>query len=339
MAPLRIGVMGCAAIARRRMLPAIVAAPDAELSAIASRDVVRAERFTARFGGRALSGYAALLADERTEAVYLPLPAGLHAEWVEAALLAGKHVLAEKPLTTRCRDTVRLLDLAATRGLVLMENVMFVHHAQHAEVRRLLAAGAIGEPRAFRAAFTVPRLPEGDIRYRPELAGGALWDTAVYPVRAALHILGPDLRVVGAVRAAASGFRVDTGGTALLATPDGVGAHLTYGLDHGYRSVYEVHGSAGWIAVEPAFTPAAEHPPVLRLVTGAGCREVRLPPDDQVANTVAAFVAAARGPVRPSHEPVVNQACLLDAIRRQAAPAHGRGIEEAPETTRRNGQG
>ncbi len=316
-ATVRIGVLGCAGIALRRMLPAMAARPGVEVAAIASRDPARAAEQARRYGCRAVPGYAELLDRDDVDAVYVPLPTGLHAEWVAAALRAGKHVLAEKPLTTDAALTRRLLDEAAARGLVLMENVMFVHHAQHAEVRRLLAAGAIGEPRSLHATFAVPALPDDDIRYRPELGGGALWDVGVYPVRAAIHLLGPHLRVAGAELTACPGRRVDTSGAALLATPSGVTAQLTFGLEHAYRSAYEVRGSAGHITVDRAFTPPADHVPVLRVVRGSETEERRLLPDDQVANTVDAFARAVRAGTH--HDPdCLRQALLLDRLRQAA---------------------
>lgn len=187
---LRIGVIGCAAIARRRMLPAMRAHPGIEIAAVASRDAAKAADTAEQFGCRPVTGYEKLLALDEVQAVYVPLPAALHEQWIEAALAAGKHVLAEKPLTTDPVRTRRLMDLARARGLTLMENVMFVHHSRHAAVKRLVGEGAIGELRAFQASFTIPALPGDDIRYRPELGGGSLYDVGVYPVRAAVHFLG-----------------------------------------------------------------------------------------------------------------------------------------------------
>ncbi|MFD9904233.1 Gfo/Idh/MocA family protein [Streptomyces sp. NPDC059063] len=313
-APVRIGVLGCADIALRRMMPAMAARPGVELAAIASRDPARAAEQARRYGCRAARGYAELLDRDDVDAVYVPLPTGLHAEWVAAALRAGKHVLAEKPLTTDVALTERLLDEAAARGLVLMENVMFVHHAQHREVRRLLAAGVIGEPRSLCATFTVPALPEGDIRYRPELGGGALWDVGVYPVRAALHLFGPELRVAGAVLTAGAARRVDTSGAALLAAPSGATAQLAFGLEHAYLSSYQVRGSEGDITVDRAFTPPADHVPVLRVARGSSVEELRLAVDDQVANAVDAFAAAVRDGAYQDPD-CLRQAQLLKRIR------------------------
>ncbi|MEV7618186.1 Gfo/Idh/MocA family oxidoreductase [Streptomyces sp. NPDC089799] len=318
MDPVRIGVLGCAEFARRRMLPAFRACPDTELVAVASRDAAKARTVAAEAGCLPVTGYGALLERDDIDAVYVPLPAALHAPWVEAALRAGRHVLAEKPLTTDPVATRTLTALAGSAGLALRENVLFVHHPQHAEVLRLVADGAIGEPRSLHAAFTVPRLPDDDIRHDPALGGGALFDTGVYPVRAALHLLGGPLETAGAVlRRGGPGRAVDIGGTALLHTRDGVGAQLSFGLDHAYRSRYEFRGSEGCITVDRAFTPPADHRPRILLERRAGTEEIVLPADDQVARAVSAFAEAVR--TGAATDPAVPwQAELLDGIRRRA---------------------
>ncbi|MEU5050609.1 Gfo/Idh/MocA family oxidoreductase [Streptomyces sp. NPDC021096] len=324
---LRMGVLGCADIARRRLLPALAAAPDVSLVAVASRDAATAEATARPYGCRAVTGYAELLAMDGIDAVYVPLPNALHAPWAEAALRSGRHVLAEKPLTCAHADTTRLLDLARERSLVLMENMMFVHHRQHEAVRAAVADGAIGELRAVHAAFTIPERPDGDVRHRPELGGGALLDVGVYPLRAALHVLGTDLRVAGAHLGSGPGRTVDTTGAALLTTPGGVTAQLTFGMAHAYRSVYELWGSHGRLTVERAFTPPADARPVVRLETAGAVRELPAGgPHDQVAATVAAFARAVREGGVPDGQTaaVLRQAALLEEIRAAAGAEPGR---------------
>ena len=302
--------MGCAGIARRRMLPAMAAADDIEVVAIASRTGPRAQELAGEYGCRPVTGYDGLLALPEVDAVYLPLPLALHAHWVEAAVRAGKHVLVEKPMTANPRETRRLLRLARSRGLVLMENVMFLHHRRQQAVRRLLDQRAIGELRSFQSEFTVPRLPDQDIRYQPELGGGALWDVGLYPLRAALYFLGNELEVVGAVLAAGPGRRVDTSGAVLLRRSDGVTAQLTFGLEHAYASRYQLCGSTGRIQVDQAFAPSAEHIPVIRVDSGSDRREIPLAPDDQVRNTLRAFTAAVRA--RKADDAAIDS-CLRQA--------------------------
>ncbi|MEU2249785.1 Gfo/Idh/MocA family oxidoreductase [Streptomyces sp. NPDC019224] len=320
--PLRIGVLGCADIALRRMLPAMAAADDVEIAAVASRDAARAREAAGRFGTRPVHGYAALLERSDVDAVYIPLPAALHATWTEAALRAGKHVLAEKPLTTDLERTRDLLALAAESHLVLTENVLFVHHPQHATVRQWVADGLIGELRSFQAEFAIPKLPGTDIRYDAGLGGGALLDTGVYPVRAALHFLGPELDVVGATLHGTAGHTVDTAGSALLRRPDGVTAHLTFGLDHGYSSRYLLWGSAGRITVDRAFTPPAGHRPQVRVELRSGTRTEVLPAADQVAAVVRSFVRSVADKARGDDD-TLHQARLVRDIGASAAVRRG----------------
>jgi predicted dehydrogenase len=316
--PLRIGVLGCAEIARRRMLPAFAACPATEVVAVASRDPRKARETARPYGCRAVTGYEALLAEPAVDAVYVPLPAALHARWTRAALEAGKHVLAEKPLALEPARTAELFALAERRGLALMENVMFVHHPQHEAVRKLVADGELGEPRTLHAEFTVPRRPPGDIRYRADLGGGALWDTGVYPLRAALHLLGPDLTLLGSHLSDPGGLGVPSAGTALLLhAPTSTTVTLAFGLDHAYRSAYTLTGSRAALTLTHAFTPPATHIP--RLLPDSA----PLPPADQVALTVAAFAAAAAQRTAVAADTTIRQAELLAQI------AKGAGADRA----------
>mgnify|MGYP001164405655 CR=1 FL=1 len=318
--PLGIGVVGCAGIAWRKMLPAMAADPDVRIAAIASRDPARARRFTDRFGGEPVTGYEALLERPDVEAVYVPLPSLLHAEWVERALRAGRHVLSEKPLTAAAEETEALLELARSRGLALLENFMFLLHPQHARVRDLVERGAIGDVRGFGAEFAFPPVADDDSTYDPAAGGGALVNVGVYPVRAALLHLGSGLRVEGAHLHVDERRGVDVSGAALLAGPDGVTAQLTWGMDRVYRSRYMLWGSTGRLEVTWAFTPPPAHRPVIRVERQDHVEEFTLPGADQFANVVRAFVARVREgtPTVLEGEPVLAQARLVDQVRKRA---------------------
>jgi dTDP-3,4-didehydro-2,6-dideoxy-alpha-D-glucose 3-reductase len=314
--PLRFGVLGCADIAIRKTVPAIQKTPRASLTAIASRDGARALRTAERAGCAPVHGYQDLLDRDDVDAVYIPLPAALHATWVERALLAGKHVLCEKPLTTSGKTTAWLVDLARSRRLLLMENAMFLRHAQHEKVRALVADGAIGEVRTLVATFVIPPRPAGDHRLLADLGGGALLDLAGYPLRAARFLLGDDLTVAGAVLRNGPGLNVDTRGAALLESATGALAHLIFGMEHAYRSGYELHGTRGRLWLDRAFTTPAGHSPVIHLDKDGAVEELTLPPDDQFANLVGAFTEAAlggKGLVSLGAD-AVRQAELLDRI-------------------------
>ncbi|MFF9770264.1 Gfo/Idh/MocA family protein [Streptomyces sp. NPDC014636] len=319
---LRIGVAGCADIALRRMLPAFAASPHTEPTVIASRSADKARAAAEVYGCAAVEGYDALLERPDVDAVYVPLPIALHARWTERALRAGKHVLAEKPLTARAADTARLLGLARERGLVLAENYLFVHHGAYTAVRDLVAAGVIGDVRALSASFTIPPRPVDDIRYRADLDGGALLDIGVYPLRLASLLLGPELRVHGAVLRHDTARGVDLGGSALLGDPvTGASAQLVFGMEHAYTAGWRLLGSEGSLALDRAYSPPAGHRPTLRIERADGSEERVLPAHDQASTAVTAFAEAVRGAGRghvADTTPVLRQAELVDAVRRAA---------------------
>lgn len=270
----RVGVLGCANIAGRRMLPGMLDQPLVDLVAVASRDEVKAKSFGQRFGCDAVTGYDALLARDDIDAVYIPLPLELHVEWTLKALRAGKHVLCEKPFALAADEAKVAVEAARERGLLLMESFMFVYHSQHAFVRKLIADGAIGEPRVFTSEFAIPRQPTGYASTLPEVG--------CYPIRAARFFLGEDWEILGSHRAEADGG-------ALLRSSSGVTAHLTYGLDHSYRTNYALWGSEGNISLQRAFSTPDTHPPVVRVERQDHVAEHTLRTDSAFVNISGEF--------------------------------------------------
>ena len=185
------GILSTAAILEE-MLPAFEQSEVAELRAIASRDLSRAEAHAAEHGIPVSHGsYEDLLADDSIECVYIALPNSLHGEWTRAAIEAGKHVLCEKPLTPTAEEARSLFELAEERGVVLMEAFMYRHHPKTRKLRELCESGEIGVPRVVRMKFHFKTAePETDIRYDPELAGGALRDVGCYCVSMASYLAG-----------------------------------------------------------------------------------------------------------------------------------------------------
>ncbi|MEV5880757.1 Gfo/Idh/MocA family oxidoreductase [Streptomyces sp. NPDC052101] len=293
-APVRVAVLGASSIAWRRTAPALRDLPGVEIVAVASREQGKAARFAAEFGCEAVVGYQRLVDRDDIDGVYVSVPNALHHEWVRRLLLHGKHVLAEKPLTTRAADTAELAALAAERGLVLRENITFVHHGLHRRVTELLAAGRIGQLRHLDASFCFPPLPATDVRYRPELGGGALLDAGIYPVRLAQYFLGDDLTVVGAVLRMDPVTGVDVAGSALLTSASGQTATLNFGFQHSYRATYALWGSTGHLSTQRAFTPPAWLSPVLRIEEQDHAEEIVLPAEHQFAAASAEFTQAMR---------------------------------------------
>ena len=190
----RWGVLGASNFALQQMAPAIHSAEGAELVAIATSDPAKAVPFQAFCPAlRVLTSYDALLADPGIDAVYIPLPNHLHVEWTKKALLAGKHVLTEKPIAMAAAEIDALITLRDTTGLHAAEAFMIVQHPQFQHTRKLVAAGAIGRIEHVDAAFTYDNRDDpGNIRNRPETGGGSIPDIGVYTFGAARFVTGAE---------------------------------------------------------------------------------------------------------------------------------------------------
>ena len=185
-ARIRWGILGTAGIAESAFLPALRHTGDGDAIVVGSRDGAHAERWAAAQGvGRGVEGYAQVIADPQVEAVYIPLPNGLHAEWTIAALAAGKAVLCEKPFCATPQETEATL--AAARGAAgpLWEAFVFPFHDQIEHAQAVIAGGEIGEVREIWSRFHFQLDDPDDIRLFAELAGGSIQDVGCYPIRLA----------------------------------------------------------------------------------------------------------------------------------------------------------
>ncbi|MBI4864042.1 MAG: Gfo/Idh/MocA family oxidoreductase [Candidatus Riflebacteria bacterium] len=281
---LRMGLLGCAAIARRFVLPTWRSLPGFEVRCLASRDGAKSRAWADEFGGTGVEGYTAALERDDVDAVYVPLPPALHSEWITKALEYGKHVVAEKPLAVNLPETLALTALAAGRRLVLMEHLQFRFHRQLAFMRSAMADGRIGTMRHLRSSFGFPPLQEGNFRYVRSLGGGALLDAGVYPLCAAQLLLGPGAQVRGAVMSFDERLGVDLHGAALVAGEGGVAASLVWGFENFYQCSIDLWGSSGRLVLERAFTAPPGLAPRLVHECQGERTEIVLPPDDHFAN-------------------------------------------------------
>lgn len=194
MKPVNWGVLGAAKFAREHMARAIHEAEGARLAALATSDPARADGFRAFCPDlKVHADYDALLADPAIEAVYVPLPNHLHVEWTQKALLAGKHVLTEKPIALKADQIDALIALRDKTGLMATEAYMIVHHPQWQRARQLIAEGAIGRILHADAAFSYDnRGDPGNIRNRPETGGGSIPDIGVYTYGSVRWVTGAE---------------------------------------------------------------------------------------------------------------------------------------------------
>jgi xylose dehydrogenase (NAD/NADP) len=327
---MRWGVVSTAAI-NDLVLPAFERSERAELGAVASRDLERAQRYAAeRSIPTAYGSYENLVADESIDCVYISLPNGLHAEWVRRALEAGKHVLCEKPLTPTAEEASSLFELAEAKGRLLMEAFMYRHHPQTLRAGELVRQGAIGVPRVVRSwfHFTVDD-PEADVRYRKDLAGGALRDVGCYCVSFSNYMFdsAPD-EVSAVAQLARSG--VDEQFAASMSYLGGGVATFDCGIQAPLHIGVAVLGTDGVLAIPTPWYP--HQPPMKLLLTRNGdTEEIETPGDDSYFLEIENFTAAASSDAAPRVTPAetlrtldtidrLAQAAGLDRPRAQADP-------------------
>lgn len=188
MKPLRIGVLGAAKIS-----PHAIVAPSrtglGRLVAVAARDEARAKTFAEDFGvEKILESYQEVLDDTDVEAVYNPLPNGLHAVWNLRALEAGKHVLSEKPSVANAEQAREILEAAKSSKVKFMEAFHYRYHPVMEKLLDLVSSGELGTILHIDIEAGLPLDADNDFRLELDLAGGALMDVGCYAVHALRHL-------------------------------------------------------------------------------------------------------------------------------------------------------
>ena len=192
------GLLSTARI-NRALIPPLQASERNQLLAVASRAQESAERYAREWNiPRAHGSYEALLADPDIDVIYNPLPNHLHAEWTIKAVEAGKHVLCEKPLALSVDEVDAVKAATRKHGRIVMEAFMYRHHPQTLKVQELVKDGSLGELTLIRGSFSYFLSREGDVRLKPEMGGGSIWDIGCYPISYARSVLGQEpLEVFG----------------------------------------------------------------------------------------------------------------------------------------------
>ena len=324
---IRVGIMGCAAIAKRSVVPAFLAHSGYEVVAIASRLRMKARQFADELMPDATAvsalSYDELAQSKDVDLVYCPLPTGLHYEWAKKCLKYDKHVLCEKSLASTDGQVRDLVALARKRGLLLMESFQFRFHAQNLYVKRLLAEKTIGSVRQLVVRFGIPPFPEGsaNIRYSRDLGGGALLDNGAYTVKASTYLLGQDISILAATHGGETPAlgNVDLSGAIMMQTSDGVPIQTAYGFDHFYQNGYEIWGTDGKITTTRAFTARADFAAPVIVETKSG-RVEKTFRDDHFARLLDYVEAAiAAGRFEEEYGENLLQARLLADARRKMA--------------------
>lgn len=265
--PLRFGILGAANIARA-FANGVRPSTCVEVVALASRDAAKGQAFAQEIGvGRVHASYDALLRDPEVDAVYIPLPNTLHAEWVMRAAQAGKHILCEKPLAISAAETRNMFEAAREHGVHLAEAYPYRAQPQTLKLRELLAEGAIGRPQLIQASFGFPFSDPANIRLSPALGGGALLDAGSYVASFVRMVAGKlPQRVHACAQWASSG--VDRTLVATLAFEDGLMAQMACSFATAFHRNALVVGDAGSLQTSFLNSPPEGGPASLQLRRG-----------------------------------------------------------------------
>lgn len=265
----RWGLLSTANI-NRRLIPAIRAAERGDLVAVASRSSERAEAYAAQWDiPRAFGSYEALLESDEVDAVYIGLPNNLHAPWTIRALECGKHVLCEKPFALTLAEVERMTAAARERGLALAEAFMYRHHPQTKIAGEMVRDGRLGEVVVVRGIFNFHGLSLTNVRLRPEMGGGCLWDVGCYPVSMAQYILGgPPTWVFGDQQTGPTGIDETFNGQLYYA--NGSLAQISSSFRNPYYTYVDILGTEGRLTMTRPFTGQTEPDSQLVFVAADG---------------------------------------------------------------------
>lgn len=252
MAKISWGIISAANIAYDELLPALRRSDRADVAAIASNSPEKVKRFHIPV---VYELYEQLIDDPSIDALYIPLPNSLHAEWALKAMNKGKHVLLEKPAALTEAEMEAMKIAAEENNLVFMEAFMYQFHGQHQRVKKLLASDLIGEYRHVKAHFSWMLEDEGDIRFNRELGGGAMRDVGCYCLHAVTQIVGFKPARISMSGKIHPNNGVDTTSTCVLIDKHNRIAEVSASMELPFINRYEIIGPKGSITVDSSFRP------------------------------------------------------------------------------------
>lgn len=311
--PVRVGVIGCGAIAYWAHLRSLQRLKGATLAAAADPDPDARARAAPLVHGPVYSNAVDLLRSD-VEAVVVSVPNALHAELTIEAALAGKHVYVEKPLATTADEARAVVDAVAKSGIVAAVGFNYRHHPAHQRARALLKEGRIGAVCAVQTAFCEPlaldAIPEW--KRRRQSGGGSVLDLASHHVDLLRWFLDDEVAVVVSARIAS--IRTGDDSAALsLTMRGGVEVQMSVSFLSGPADFFEFIGEHGTLRVDRhALTPALS----VARPRGYGVRSVRNPP------SVEGAALWLRRLVQPSYQPSFRRAlaAFVDRINGRSTP-------------------
>lgn len=324
---IRWGVLGCAGIAAKAVIPAIQSSRLGRVAGIASRDPARAKEMAARFGiAKAYGSYEDLLSDPDIDAIYNPLPNHLHVPMTIRSLEHGKPVLCEKPIALDAEQARELAAVQNAAGLPVAEAFMVRHHPQWKKARAMIDEGRLGTVGVIQTIFTYYLDDPGNVRNQVEIGGGGLFDVGCYAVNTARFLFDAEpVRAISLIDRDPI-FGTDRLTSGLLAFPEGRQLAFTCSTQLSLAQKVTVLGTRGRLEIPIPFNAPADEPTTLifddgRDLAGGGREEVAIGPVDQYREQVDAFAEAILfdKPLETGLDDAIANMKAIDALFRSAA--------------------
>lgn len=292
------GVLGCAGIAAKAVIPAIQSSRLGRVAALASRDAEKASAMATRFGiEKSYGSYEDLLSDPDIDAIYNPLPNHLHVPMTIKALEHGKPVLCEKPIALNAAQASELAEAQKAANLPVAEAFMVRHHPQWKKARAMVAEGRLGDVRAIQTIFAYYLDDPKNVRNQADIGGGGLFDVGCYAINTARFLFDAEpLRAI-ALMENDPVFGTDRLTSGLLAFPEGRQLAFTCSTQLSLTQKVTVLGTRGRLEIPIPFNAPADQQTVLifddgRDLAGGGRQEIVIEPVDQYREQVDAFAEA-----------------------------------------------
>jgi predicted dehydrogenase len=316
MEKVRLGVVGVSNHFLKRIILPLKELDCVEIKAIASRNNKKATDFAHQFEiEKSYGEYQSLMDDANIDAVYIPLPNHLHAEWIKKAASAGKHVLCEKPLCMNAEEVADVIEHCLKCNVILMEAFMYKHHPQWIKVRDIIRTNNIGDIKYINTSFSYNNPSPSNIRNIKEYGGGGMRDIGCYAISVARFLLEKEpKRVIGLLNYHPD-FETDMLSTGIL---DFGKCRATFNVSTSANAFQKVDivGSAGRITVRLPFNTYNDVEAIVTVDSAIGQREIKFAPMDQYCLMIEDFATMIRKKQAVSKEEddaFLNQK-VMDAI-------------------------
>jgi len=316
MKKIRIACWSVGQHAIKNILPAINNCDNLILHGIFTRNRTVAFQQSADYCCINYDSHEMLLNDEKTNAVYISSPTGVHYEQILQCINAGKSVLVEKSAFTSLKEAQELVEKAEANGVLIMEAFMYRFHDQFTAIQDLINNKKYGDIKKVDIEFGFPHLKQSDIRYSKALEGGALFDAGAYTLSAARNLMGDDINVEWSKIISEKSYEVDTCGHAAL-TSGAIVLNCTWAFGANYRNQIRIWTSKFDIFCDRAFSKQSDY--LAKLVVkqnGDIMKEIQIKPNNHFIKMLTYFadIVMTNNNIA-EHSQVLQQACIVDKVR------------------------